>query len=158
MNYSKLSPGIIEALIKVLGKEYVHTDDEFLNTYGRDETENLLYKPAVVVRPRTAQEISAIIKIANIENIPVTPRGAGTGLSGGALAIYGGICLSMERFNKILEIDERNLQATVEPGVINEEFQNAVKEMGLFYPPDPASKGSCFLEGISHIALGDRRQ
>ena len=66
MNYSKLSPEIIEALIKVLGKEYVHTDDEFLNTYGRDETENLLYKPAVVVRPRTAQEISAIIKLANI--------------------------------------------------------------------------------------------
>ena len=157
MNYSKLSPGIIEALIKVLGKEYVHTDDEFLNTYGRDETENLLYKPAVVVRPRTAQEISAIIKIANIENIPVTPRGAGTGLSGGALAIFGGICLSMERFNKILEIDERNLQATVEPGVINEEFQNAVKEMGLFYPPDPASKGSCFLGGnLAHSSGGPK--
>ena len=157
MNYSKLSPGIIEALIKVLGKEYVHTDDEFLNTYGRDETENLLYKPAVVVRPRTAQEISAIIKIANIENIPVTPRGAGTGLSGGALAIYGGICLSMERFYKILEIDERNLQATVEPGVINEEFQNAVKEMGLFYPPDPASKGSCFLGGnLAHSSGGPK--
>ena len=157
MNYSKLSPEIIEALIKVLGKEYVHTDDEFLNTYGRDETENLLYKPAVVVRPRTAQEISAIIKLANIENIPVTPRGAGTGLSGGALAIYGGICLSMERFNKILEIDERNLQATVEPGVINEEFQNAVKEMGLFYPPDPASKGSCFLGGnLAHSSGGPK--
>lgn len=157
MNYSKLSPEIIEALIKVLGKEYVHTDDEFLNTYGRDETENLLYKPAVVVRPRTAQEISAIIKIANIENIPVTPRGAGTGLSGGALAIFGGICLSMERFNKILEIDERNLQATVEPGVINEEFQNAVKEMGLFYPPDPASKGSCFLGGnLAHSSGGPK--
>lgn len=157
MNYSKLSPGIIEALIKVLGKEYVHTDDEFLNTYGRDETENLHYKPAVIVRPRTAQEISAIIKIANIENIPVTPRGAGTGLSGGALAIYGGICLSMERFNKILEIDERNLQATVEPGVINEVFQNAVKEMGLFYPPDPASKGSCFLGGnLAHSSGGPK--
>ena len=157
MNYSKLSPGIIEALIKVLGKEYVHTDDEFLNTYGRDETENLLYKPAVVVRPRTAQEISAIIKLANIENIPVTPRGAGTGLSGGALAIFGGICLSMERFNKILEIDEQNLQATVEPGVINEEFQNAVKEMGLFYPPDPASKGSCFLGGnLAHSSGGPK--
>jgi glycolate oxidase len=157
MNYSKLSPEIIEALIKVLGKEYVHTDDEFLNSYGRDETENLLYKPAVVVRPRTAQEISAIIKIANIENIPVTPRGAGTGLSGGALAIYGGICLSMERFNKILEIDERNLQATVEPGVINEVFQNAVKEMGLFYPPDPASKGSCFLGGnLAHSSGGPK--
>ncbi len=74
-------------------------------------------------------------------------RGAGTGLTGGALPVRGGILISMERFNKILDIDTRNLQATVEPGVINEVFQNAVKEVGLFYPPDPASKGSCFLGG-----------
>jgi glycolate oxidase len=77
----------------------------------------------------------------------VTPRGAGTGLSGGALPIHHGVVLSTERLNKIIEIDERNLQATVEPGVVTEAFQNAVKEVGLFYPPDPASKGSCFLGG-----------
>ncbi len=79
--------------------------------------------------------------------LPVTPRGAGTGLSGGALPAHGGVLISTERFSKILEIDEQNLQATVEPGVINQVFQEAVKEKGLFYPPDPASKGSCFLGG-----------
>ncbi len=92
-------------------------------------------------------EISRILKLCNDHTIPVTPRGGGTGLSGGALPIKKGVVLSMERFNKILNIDELNLQATVEPGVITEVFQNAVKEKNLFYPPDPASKGSCFIGG-----------
>ena len=82
-----------------------------------------------------------------IKIIPVTPCGARTGLSGGSLPVCGGIVLSMERFNKIIEIDERNLQATVEPGVINQVFKDAVSKKGLFYPPDPASKGSSFLGG-----------
>ena len=77
----------------------------------------------------------------------MTPRGAGTGLTGGALPHLGGLVIAMERFNQILEIDERNLQVTTEPGVITEVLQNAVKEKGLFYPPDPASKGSCFIGG-----------
>jgi glycolate oxidase len=77
----------------------------------------------------------------------VTPRGAGTGLTGGALPHLGGLVIAMERFNQILEIDERNLQVTTEPGVITEVLQNAVKEKSLFYPPDPASKGSCFIGG-----------
>ncbi|CAN5837981.1 FAD-linked oxidase C-terminal domain-containing protein [soil metagenome] len=157
MPYQQITPQIVEQLKAILGKEYVHTGDEQKEKYGRDETEDLLYKPAVVVRPGTAEEISAILKLSNEEKIPVTPRGAGTGLSGGALAVFGGICLSMERFNKIVEIDERNLQATVEPGVINEVFQNAVKEKGLFYPPDPASKGSCFLGGnLAHSSGGPK--
>jgi glycolate oxidase len=157
MNYAKLTTAILDELKNIVGNDFFHTDEERLEKYGRDETEDLLYKPAVVLRPRTAEEISSILKICNRENIPVTPRGAGTGLSGGALPIYGGVCLSMERFNKILEIDERNLQATVEPGVINEEFQNAVKEKELFYPPDPASKGSCFLGGnLAHSSGGPK--
>jgi glycolate oxidase len=157
MNYGTVTPGFIEKLCMICGGEFVHTDDERLERYGQDETEDLVYKPSVVVRPRTAEEISAILRLCNAEKIPVTPRGAGTGLSGGALAIHGGVCLSMERFNSILEIDERNLQATVEPGVINEEFQNAVKDKGLFYPPDPASKGSCFLGGnLAHSSGGPK--
>jgi glycolate oxidase len=97
------------------------------------------------------------MRIANAEQIPVTPRGAGTGLSGGALPVHGGILLSMEKFNKILEIDERNLQATVEPGVINQVFRDAVEAKGLFYPPDPASRGSCFLGGnLAENAGGPR--
>lgn len=147
MIYNKITPSFITELQSIVGKAQVLCDIESLSNYGHDETEQLVYLPEVVVKPATAEEISQIMLLANKEIIPVTPRGAGTGLSGGALPIYGGISLSMERFNKIQEIDERNLQATVEPGVINEVFQTAVKEKGLFYPPDPASKGSCFLGG-----------
>jgi glycolate oxidase len=147
MTYTAITAKIIEQLKAIAGDAYVIADTESLSNYGHDETEDLLYLPEVIVKPRTAGEISEIMKLANSKHIPVTPRGAGTGLSGGALPIHGGISLSMERFNEILEIDERNLQATVEPGVINEVFQNAVKEKQLFYPPDPASKGSCFLGG-----------
>lgn len=147
MIYNKITPSIVEKLRQIVGEIYVLFDSESLDNYGHDETEKLLFLPEIVIKPRSAEEIAEIIKIANKELIPVTPRGAGTGLSGGALPVYGGIILSMERFNEIIEIDERNLQATVEPGVINEVFQNAVKELGLFYPPDPASKGSCFLGG-----------
>ena len=147
MIYNKITPLIIEKLKQIVGESYIFFDSESLAAYGHDETEKLLFLPEIVIKPRTAKEIGDILIIANSELIPVTPRGAGTGLSGGALPIYGGIIISMERFNKILEIDELNLQATVEPGVINEVFQNAVIELGLFYPPDPASKGSCFIGG-----------
>ena len=102
------------------------------------------YLPEVVIKPRTAEEISAIMKICNQDKIPVTPRGAGTGLSGGALPHLGGVLLSTERMNSILEIDERNLQVTTEPGVITEVLQDAVKEKGLFYPPDPKQPGLLF--------------
>jgi glycolate oxidase len=147
MGFKKITPVITESLKEIVGKEYVFTDAESLRHYGHDETEDLNFPPQLVIKPRTAEEIAGILKICNAELIPLTPRGAGTGLSGGALPVYGGVVLSMERFNRILNIDERNLQATVEPGVINQVFQEAVMEKGLFYPPDPASKGSCFLGG-----------
>jgi glycolate oxidase len=138
---------IINALQEIVGENYVLYDGETLDHYGHDETENLRYLPDVVVKPRTTEEISAIMKICNAERIPVTPRGAGTGLSGGALPHLGGVVLTTERMNSILEIDERNLQVTTEPGVITEVLQMTVKEKGLFYPPDPASRGSCFIGG-----------
>ncbi len=137
----------IEQFKQILGSDNVFVDEESLEKYGRDETENLLFIPEVVIKPRTAAEISAILKICNAAGIPVTPRGAGTGLSGGALPHIGGVLLSTERLNSILDIDERNLQVTTEPGVITEVLQNAVKEKGLFYPPDPSSRGSCFIGG-----------
>jgi glycolate oxidase len=145
--YNAVTPALVEALKKICGADFVFTDEEKRKQYGHDETEDLLFLPEVVVKPHTPEEISAILKLANEHKVPVTPRAAGTGLSGGALPVHGGISLSVERFNRVLEIDERNLQATVEPGVINEAFQNAVAEKGLFYPPDPASKGSCFMGG-----------
>jgi glycolate oxidase len=138
---------VIEQFRSILGSDFVVTDEEKRNEYGHDKTEDYQFLPDLVVKPGTPEEISAILKICNQHKIPVTPRGAGTGLSGGALPVQKGVVISMERFNKILNIDELNLQATVEPGVITEVFQNAVKEKGLFYPPDPASRGSCFLGG-----------
>lgn len=147
MSFSKVSSTVISDLQKICGNDNVIVHKEAIENYSHDETEDLKYFPEAVVKPRSAEEISAILKICNREKIPATPRGAGTGLSGGALAVHGGIIISMERFNKIIEIDERNLQATVEPGVITQVFQEAVMEKGLFYPPDPASRGSCFLGG-----------
>jgi len=138
---------IFEELIGIVGKENAFTLDEDKYKYSHDETEDYSFMPDLVLKPATAQEISAIMKKCNEYLIPVTPRGGGTGLSGGALPTEKGVVISMERFNKIIEIDELNLQATVEPGVITETFQNAVKEKGLFYPPDPSSKGTCFLGG-----------
>ncbi len=132
---------------KIVGEQYVLMDEESLDKYGHDETENLHYPPEVVIRPRTAEEISAVMKICNRDKIPVTPRGAGTGLSGGALPHLGGVLISTERMNSILEIDEKNGHVITEPGVITEVLQNAVKEKNLFYPPDPSSRGSCFIGG-----------
>jgi glycolate oxidase len=137
----------IELFKKIVGDDFVLADEESLDHYAHDETENLHFLPGVVIKPRTAGEISAIMVICNQHRIPVTPRGAGTGLSGGALPHLGGVLLSTERMNTILEIDERNLQVTTEPGVITEVLQDAVKEKGLFYPPDPSSRGSCFIGG-----------
>jgi glycolate oxidase len=144
---NKITPAIIELFKDVVGDPFLLTDKESIEKYGKDETENLYYAPEVIAKPRTAQEISALLKICNQFLIPATPRGGGTGLTGGALPHFGGLVISMERFNKILSIDERNLQVTTEPGVITEVLQNTVKEKGLFYPPDPASKGSCFIGG-----------
>jgi glycolate oxidase len=143
----QITPELLDQIKAIVGPEYVFTDAESFEKYGKDHTERLHYNPSVVVKPRKPEEISALLKLANTHLIPVTPRGAGTGLSGGALPHLGGLVIAMERFNSILEIDERNLQVSTEPGVITEVLQNAVKEKGLFYPPDPASKGSCFIGG-----------
>jgi glycolate oxidase len=142
-----ITPQLLEQFKIILGADFVFTDTDSIEKYGKDETEQLHYAPQVVVKPRHANEIAQLLKICNEHLIPVTPRGAGTGLTGGALPHLGGLVISMERFNSILEIDEQNLQVTTEPGVITEVLQNAVKEKGLFYPPDPASKGSCFIGG-----------
>jgi glycolate oxidase len=144
---NNITPALQEEIKSIVGADYFFTDEESFAKYGSDETEKLHYAPQVVVKPRTANEISKLLILSNEHLIPVTPRGAGTGLTGGALPHLGGLVISMERFNSIVEIDERNLQVTTEPGVITEVLQNTVKEKGLFYPPDPASKGSCFIGG-----------
>ncbi|HYE77608.1 MAG TPA: FAD-linked oxidase C-terminal domain-containing protein, partial [bacterium] len=107
----------------------------------------LHFPPDAVVRPATAEEVSRILALCNGHRIPVTPRGGGTGLSGGALAVHGGVVLSIERMNRILEVDQENLMGVVEPGVVTQVYQEAVEAVGLYYPPDPASRGSCLMGG-----------
>jgi len=155
--FNKIDVTIIDQFYSILGKENVIIKNEEKKEYGHDKTEDYFFMPDVVLKPHKTEEISSVLKICNDNTIPVTVRGAGTGLSGGALPINNGVIISMEYFNKIIDIDELNLQATVEPGVITEVFQNAVKEKGLFYPPDPASSGSCFLGGnVSHNSGGPK--
>ncbi len=143
----QLPQSLIDQLQAVVGQSFVFLDQETRNHYGHDETEDYVFPPSVVVKPANAQEISAILKLANDYKIPTTPIGARTGLSGGALSIYQGIGLSMERLDKIIEIDEQNLQVTVEPAVITQVLREAVSEKGLFYPVDPSSMGSCWIGG-----------
>ncbi len=147
MVYNKLTPELIQRLASVVGAEHVLADDETRALYGRDETEDFSFPPDVVVKPSTTRQVAEILRLANRHLIPVTPRGGGTGLSGGALPVYGGIVLSMERFKRIIDIDERNFQAVVEPGVITQVFQEECEKRGLYYPPDPASRGSSHLGG-----------
>lgn len=157
MQYSKVTQEQIKQFIQIVGEPFVIIGGEGMEPYTHDYTEDLVYTPELVVKPANTEQVAEIIKICNKHLIPVTPRGAGTGLSGGALALHGGVVLSMERFNRIIAIDERNFQVTAEPGVVNEALQQAVQEKGLFYPPDPASKGSCFLGGnIAHASGGPR--
>jgi glycolate oxidase len=157
MTFKKVDTNDINYFNGIIGAQNVLIDKEQISPFSKDYTEDLCFYPEVVLQPATTQEVSSILAYCNEQKICVTPRGAGTGLSGGSLAIMGGVSLSMGRFNKILQIDERNFQVHVEPGVINEALQNTLKEKGLFYPPDPASKGSCFLGGnIAHSSGGPR--
>lgn len=146
-SYKKIDKIDIEFLESLLGEYAISTKVEDLEKYDHDYTEDLHFLPEVVVIPETAEAVAQVLAYCNRKLIPITVRGAGTGLSGGALPVFGGVVLSMEKLNRILEIDEENLQATVEPGVITQVFQEAVEQKGLFYPPDPASKGSCFIGG-----------
>lgn len=138
---------ILIKLQEIVGTSYVFTDEENLKKYGHDETEDFIFPPNVVVKPSSVEEIASIMKLANEYKIPVVPIGGQTGLSGGALAIHGGIGLSMERLNRIIEIDEKNLQVITEPAVITQVLRETVAEKGLFYPVDPSSMGSCFIGG-----------
>ena len=147
---------IIAKLQQISGKDQVLTDKADLICYSYDATQKQ-YLPDVVVHPANVEEISQIMKLANENKIPVFPRGAGTGFTGGSVPIAGGIVLGLTRFDKVLEIDEENLVATIEPGVVTEEFQKTVEKVGLFYPPDPASlKVSTMGGNVAECAGGPR--
>jgi len=136
----------IKKIQEIVGNKYLVTAREDLLCYSYDGTGEE-YLPGAVAFPGSAAEISSIMRLANQELFPVTPRGAGTGMTGGSLPVKGGLALVMSRLNKIIEIDSENQIAMVEPGVITGEFQAAVKKKGLFYPPDPASHNFCTMGG-----------
>jgi glycolate oxidase len=145
--FKSINPEDLAEFRVMLGDSGVFTSEEIRKEYGHDETEDLSFPPEVVLKPTTPIEVAHILRYCNTHQIPVTPIGARTGLSGGALSVHGGVGLSMERFNRILDIDEKNLQVTVEPGVITQVLQESVIEKGLFYPVDPSSRGSCSIGG-----------
>ncbi|MBP3224176.1 MAG: FAD-binding protein [Campylobacter sp.] len=137
----------IEFFTNLLGEQNAYFDEAHKIAYCYDATRRR-FKPDAVLFPRDESDVSEILKYCNAHNLPIIPRGAGSGFTGGALAQDGGIILGFEKhMNKILEIDLQNLVAVVQPGVINKDLQNAVAKMGLFYPPDPASEAYSTLGG-----------
>ena len=144
------------ALLSALGEEKVLASEAELLLYSYDATAQE-FMPWVVVLPQSAEDVAEVLKIASEHRVPVVPRGAGSGFSGGSLPVSGGIVISTERMNRILEIDRENLTAWVEPGVVTGEFQARVEAVGLFYPPDPASLSFCTLGGnVAENAGGPR--
>ncbi len=151
-----LASRIIAQLKEIVGKGQVSTEKADLICYSYDATQQK-FLPDVVVHPQTSEQISRIMRLANTEKVPVFPRGAGSGFTGGSLPTKGGIVLTTERMDEILEIDEENLVAVVQPGVVTEQFQQAVEKVGLFYPPDPASLKFSTLGGnVAECAGGPR--
>lgn len=156
-SFKPINNSDLEFFKQLLGADKCSVLNEDLEKYGQDETEGLLFKPELVLKPSSTEEVSNIMLYCYTNNICITPRGAGTGLSGGALPVHGGISLSTEKLNKILEIDEKNLQVITQPGVITQVLQETVAAHGLYYPPDPSSRGSCFIGGnIAENAGGPR--
>ena len=147
--FNKVDDTIIKRLKEILGEQFVITNPEKMEQYSHDEVaeEEYAHMPEVVVKPRTAQEIIEIVKLANEKKIPITPRGAGSGLSGGAVPIFGGILLSVERMNQILEIDEKNMMTVVEPGVVSNDINDKAKDYGLFFAGYPMSLETCYIGG-----------
>ena len=147
--YSPVTEEIVEELIGILGERSVVVDAEKMAPYSHDEVpgDEYAHAPEVVVKPRTARQVAQVVKLANRDRIPVTPRGAGSGLSGGAVPVCGGIVLSTELMNKIIEIDERNMVAVVEPGVVTNDINERIRDLGLFYAGYPMSVETCFIGG-----------
>jgi len=162
MNTSEYRPvthDIVEELKRICGEAFVHFDDQKkLEKYARDKVPDANgHLPEVVVLPKTAREIADVVKLANREMIPITPRAAGSGLSGGAVPIYGGILISVERMNAILEIDDKNLMAVVEPGVVTNKLDEVLQKYGLFFAGYPMSEEFCFIGGnVAENAGGGR--
>lgn len=152
-----MRPAFVESLHEILNSDQVILAKAELETYGSDHTEDLIFLPQVVVLPERTEQVAEIVKLCVDHQIPITTRGAGSGLAGGCLPTRGGVVLSTARMDAILDIDERNHQVRTQPGVITETLQNAVAERGLFYPVDPASRGWCTIGGNVNTNAGGPR-
>lgn len=152
MEYKVLTENDVEFFQNLIGKENVLLSE--FEAYASDSTEKLQFFPDVVLKPKSAEEISEIVKYCNENLLPITPRAAGTGLAGGALPVKGGILLSIERMNQIMEIDPKNFQVKVEAGVVNYNLQQELAHHQLFYPPDPSSWQSSFIGGNIATSAG----
>ncbi len=142
-----LDKNILDTLIQELGKEAVVSEAEDLLVLGYDSTPGLHHTPDVVIYPTSSEQVQIAMQIARDNKLPITPRGSGTGLSGGSIPINGGMVICLNKMNKIIEIDEENLTATCQAGVVTLDLFNAVAEKGLFYPPDPGSQKISTLAG-----------
>jgi glycolate oxidase len=157
MSYNKVTDEIISFLGKIVDRTNIILEKEVLENYAHDETPLYKSMPEVVVKPMSTQQVSEVMKIANVNMIPVTPRSGGTSLSAGAVPIKGGIVLSLENMNKIKELDKENMMVIVEPGIITEQLEIELAKQGLFFPPDPISLDSCMIGGnIAECAGGPR--
>jgi glycolate oxidase len=158
--YAPVTPEIVEALGKICGPDAViYGDRKRLQKYARDAVSEQQYAhlPEVVVSPSTTEQVAAVMGLANQTRVPVTPRAAGSGLSGGATPVFGGIVLCVDRMNRILEIDRANLMAVVEPGLITNQLDVALRDVGLFFPGYPMSEELCFIAGnVAENAGGGR--
>lgn len=144
-------------LTQALHASAINDDPDVLEKYAMDETSDLKGNPWLVVYAKSTQDVSITLNLCNKYTIPVIPRGAGTGVTGGAVPVSGGVVLSLEKMNKILEIDTENMIAVCQPGVITGQLQKEVLQHGLMYPPDPASLDSCSLGGnVAEGAGGPR--
>jgi glycolate oxidase len=154
--YGPVTEAFVDALRLAVGAEHVRTDDEARTTYGADALKK--GHPAdVVVWPADTAEVAAVLRLCTAHRVPVVPRGAGTGYTGGAVPSFGGVVLALQRLNRILEIDERNLLAVAECHVVTGDLQRAVEAVGLFYPPDPASLPTSTIGGnVAECAGGPR--
>ncbi|PYR55226.1 MAG: glycolate oxidase subunit GlcD, partial [Acidobacteria bacterium] len=147
---------LLDRLRAISGADWVRTDDQTRDAYGQDALK-AIHRPEVVVLPADTREIAQIAALCDETRTPIVPRGAGTGYSGGAVPLHGGVVLSLERLNRILDIDERSLLAVVQPNVITGVLQAAVEARGLFYPPDPASLDRSAIGGnVAECAGGPR--
>jgi glycolate oxidase len=151
--YSPITAEILRHIQEAVGAEAVILELEARERFSQDATE-YCQVPEVVVEATAAEQVQALLRLANVWQFPVTPRGLGTGLTGGSVAVAGGVVLSLAKMNRILAIDTDNLIAVVEPGVVNIDLKNAARDKGFFYPPDPASLDTCSIGGNAATNAG----